>query len=144
VLNFKARMEAARGADPRPTLDSAQEHLQPLLQQGSLWPLKEASAEGWLIRAGWESARGLDPVPSIHNALSLAESARSQVPGSAAAQALEGLAQVMAVKADPRERTRLLPLAREHLRQALALAPRGRNQDLLQRALSGLAEGQGG
>jgi serine/threonine-protein kinase len=143
VLNFKARMEAARGADPRPTLEAAQEHLQPLLQQRPLWPLKEASAEGWLIRAGWESSRGLDPASSIRNALALAESARSQVPESASATALEGLAQVMEMKAHPGERARLLPLARDRLRRALALAPQGRNQSLLQHALGSLGGGSG-
>jgi serine/threonine-protein kinase len=139
VLNLKARTEAARGADPRPTVDAALEQFKPLLQQGSTWPLKEAAAEAWLIRAEWEAAHGLDPGRSIQNARSSAESARSQVPDSASAHALEGLTQVQEMLAFPRERARLLPLARESLRLALALAPRGRRQTLLQRALLGAA-----
>jgi hypothetical protein len=120
-------------------VDAALEQFKPLLQQGSTWPLKEAAAEAWLIRAEWEAAHGLDPGRSIQNARSSAESARSQVPDSASAHALEGLTQVQEMLAFPRERARLLPLARESLRLALALAPRGRRQTLLQRALLGAA-----
>jgi len=134
VLNFKARVDAARGVDPRPVLDAALGQLQPL-QQGTPWSLKETVAASWLIRAQWESAHGLDPSASTLKARALAESARSQNPDSASACALEGLALVQELKASPRERPRLLPLARESLSQALARSPRGLNQTLLASAL---------
>jgi serine/threonine-protein kinase len=137
VLNFKARVDAARGIDPRPTLDAALEHFQPL-QQGAPWSLKETFAGTWLIRAEWETAHGLDPSASLRHARSLAESARNQAPDSGSAYALEGLSQVLEMKAFPRERPRLLPLAQERLKLALARCPRGLDQALLKRALQGL------
>jgi serine/threonine-protein kinase len=137
LLNFKARVDAARGLDPRPTLDTALEHLQPL-QQGVPWTLKETLASTWLIRAEWEASHSLDPQQSIRNARTLAESARNQNPDSASACALEGLALVQELKAHPRERQRLLPLAKERLELALARTPRGPNQAQLKQELAGL------
>ena len=134
VLNFKARVDAARGADPRPALDAALARFQPL-GPGAPWSLKESLAGGWLIRAEWEAAHGMDPRPSLRSAQTLAESARSQSPDSASACALEGLGLVLEVKVSPRERARLLGQARESLKQALARCPQGRYQAMLGRAL---------
>jgi hypothetical protein len=134
LLNFKARVDAARGADPRPILDAALERLQPM-QQGAPRSLKETLAGSWLIRAEWEAAHGLDSGLSIHNARSLAESARNQSPESASAYALEGLGQVLELKAFPKERPMLLPRAQECLKLAQARNPGGQHQDRLRRAL---------
>jgi serine/threonine-protein kinase len=137
VLNFKARVDAARGADPRPTLDTALNHIQPL-QQGVPWSLKETFASTWLIRAEWEAGHGLDPALSLRNARILAESAQSQNPDSGSGYALEGLALVQEMKAFPRERPRLRPMAQARLEQALARGASGPNQILLKRALAQL------
>jgi len=137
VLNFKARVDAARGVDPRPTLDTALNHIQPL-QQGVPWSLKETFATTWLIRAEWEAGHGLDPALSLRNARILAESARIQNPGSGSGYALEGLALVQEMQAFPRKRPQLRPLAQERLEQALARGTRGPNQVLLKQALARL------
>jgi serine/threonine-protein kinase len=134
LLNFKARVDAARGIDPRPVLDAALEQLRPM-RQGTPWSLQETLASSWLIRAQWEGGHGLDPAASIRRARALAQSARYQNPDSASACALEGLALVEELKAFPRERQRLLAQARERLGQALARCPRGLNQTLLKHAL---------
>ncbi len=136
----KARAEAARNLDPRPTLDALQESLRPWLQQGPSWPLAEAGCEAWLVRADWEAGHRLNPAASIRNALALAEAARGQAPDSASANALEGLALVRELRAFPQERPRLLPQARESLRLARAQAPNGRLQARLQRDLRGWSE----
>jgi eukaryotic-like serine/threonine-protein kinase len=137
VLNFKARVDAARGMDPRPTLDTALNHLQPL-QQGVPWSLKETFASTWLIRAEWEAGHGLDPALSLRNARILAESARTQNPDSASCYALEGLALVQEMKAFPRVRAQLRPMAQARLEQALARSTLGPNQVQLKRELARL------
>jgi hypothetical protein len=134
VLNLKARVDAARGTDPRPAMDAALARFQPL-GPGAPWSLKESLAGGWLIRAKWEEAHGLDPQPSLRSAQALAGSARSQNPDSASACALEGLGQVLELQMFPRERARLLGQARENLKQARTRCPQGRYQAMLERAL---------
>jgi serine/threonine-protein kinase len=140
----KARAEAARNLDPRPTLDALQESLRPWLQEGPSWPLEEAACQAWLVRADWETAHRLDPGASIRNARVLAETACGQGPDSASAHALEGLALVRELRAFPRERSLLVPRAWESLRLALALAPKGRLQACLQRELRGGLRGRPG
>jgi len=135
VLNFKARVDAARGADPRPTLSQALEHLLPLLQQGAPWSLRETLAESWLIRAEWESGHGLDSGSSIRYARTLAETVRHQNPDSGSAYALEGLAVVLELKRSPDRRRELLPLAQEDLKRSLAAGPGGRLKALLESKL---------
>jgi len=134
VVNLKARVDAARGTDPRPAMDALLARFQ-APGPDTPWSVKESLAAGWLIRAEWEKAHGLDPGPSLRSARALAGSARSQNPDSASAIALEGLGQVLELQAHPRERARLLGLARENLRQALARCPQGSYQDQLRRAL---------
>jgi hypothetical protein len=136
VLNLKARSEWARGADPRPTLTLAQEQIQSLLRESSRWPLKEAAAETWLLRAEWEAGHGQDPAASLRTAQALAASLGNHVPRSAQARALEGLTQVLAARTAPQEKTRLLAAAKANLREALAFSPRGRLQSRLQRAVA--------
>jgi serine/threonine-protein kinase len=135
LLNLKARAELARGSDPRPTLDLANAGFQDPLQEGSNWSLKEAAAEAWLIRAEWEAGHGQDPGASLRNARLLAENLRHQVPGSAAAHALEGLAEVLECRAHPRDQAPLLARARVELRLALARDAHGPYQNRLKRAL---------
>jgi tetratricopeptide (TPR) repeat protein len=135
VLNCKARAEARRGADPRPTLASALDQLEPQMPTDAPWTVRETAAGSWLIRAGWESGHGLDAAASFRNARALAESAHSRNPDAASAFALEGLAQVQEMQAAPSEIPWLLPMAKASLRHSLALGARGRQQDLLRTAL---------
>ena len=137
MMNFKARVDAAQGADPRPALDAAMEHLQPLAP-GVRWTLKESFADSWLIRAEWETAHHLDPSASLRHARALTASARSQNPNSSASYALEGLSQVIEMKAFPEQRPRLMRVAQEHLKQALARNPQGLRPTLLKRRLQDL------
>jgi len=138
VVNFKARVDAARGADPRPALDAALGDLQPGMADLP-WTLKETLAASWLIRAEWESGHGLDASASLRKARAFAQGARDRNPESGSACALEGLALALELKASPGERKRLLPLVRERLGQALARSPRGPHQDRLKGMLAGLA-----
>ena len=88
VLNTMARDEAARGADPRPTLDSSLARFQPQLKDHPSWSLLETMAEAWLIRGEWERAHGLDATDSLHQCETLVDQALVLHPGSASAQAL--------------------------------------------------------
>jgi len=126
---------AARAADPRPAMDTALQRLGPLGEEAASWTDQESAAELWLVRADWEAQHGLDPMASIRKAQALAEAAQRQNPDSAAAAALDGLAQVQAAKALPAQSGRLLALARERLRQSRRLAPSGRLQRRLALAL---------
>jgi len=89
ILNFKARVEAARGRDPRPTLDLAMARMEPLLGQGAPLSLCATAARSWLIRSRWEAAHGLDPGPSLQRSQALA--ARGQCRHPRALLALPGL-----------------------------------------------------
>ena len=135
LLNCKARVDASRGVDPRPTLEAAMARLPPDPHR-SPWTLKEALANAWLIRAEWEGAHGVDPAASLSNVQALAEGARIQNPDSGNAYALEGLGFLQELKAFPRDRARLLPLARERLRLARARQPHGQDLARLRRAIA--------
>jgi serine/threonine-protein kinase len=78
ILNFKARVEASRGRDPRPTLDQALAWMEPLLGTGAPRSLCGTAAQSWLIRSQWEAAHGLDPGPSQQRSRALAERALSR------------------------------------------------------------------
>ena len=88
VFNCKAREEAARGQDPRPSLDLALARFQPQLKDRPGWSLLETVAEGWLIRAHWERAHGLDASASLRQCATLADQALGLQPGSRPALAL--------------------------------------------------------
>jgi hypothetical protein len=137
VANFRARMAAARGTDPRPTADAALRRIQALLMKGAPWSLRETAASTWLIRAEWETSHGLDASASLQNARTLAEAARNQNPTDAAAYALEGLTRTLEVKLFPWKKRELLSQAQERLRLSLALGFGGRLQARLKDALSG-------
>jgi len=81
ILNFKARVEASRGRDPRPILDQALAQMQPLLGPAAPRTLRRTAARSWLIRADWEAAHGLDSRPSLQQARALEDRLRNQVPG---------------------------------------------------------------
>jgi tetratricopeptide (TPR) repeat protein len=65
ILNFKARVEASQGKDPRPTLELAMARMDPLLGPRAPRSLCETAAQSWLIRSHWEITHGLDPHPSL-------------------------------------------------------------------------------
>ncbi|MDR3670099.1 MAG: serine/threonine-protein kinase [Holophaga sp.] len=96
VLNFKARVEAAQGRDPRPTLDQALASMDPLLGSGAPRSLCDTAAQSWTIRGRWEAAHGLDPRLSQERAHALAERSPFRRPKALA----HSLAQSMA-KAGP-------------------------------------------
>ena len=80
LLNLKARTEAARGQDPRPTLADALARLEPLLGPEAPRSLWTDAAESWSLRARWEAAHGLDPRSSLQHGSSLAARARALAP----------------------------------------------------------------
>jgi serine/threonine-protein kinase len=80
LLNLKARAEAARGLDPRPTLTDALARLEPLLGPEAPRSLWTAAAESWDLRARWEAAHGLDPRSSQQYGRLLAARARALAP----------------------------------------------------------------
>ena len=134
VLNFKARVEASRGLDPRPTVAATLARLEP---QGALhpWPVCETEAEAWLIRATWETAHGLDARTSLQHCRNLAELALTIGSTSASAHALRGLADLAESKANPAERARLWREARRQLQLARAQSRTGRLQAELAKGL---------
>ena len=88
VFNCKAREEAARGIDPRPTLDLALARFQSRLKDRPGWSLLETVAEGWLIRGQWEGAHGLEAADSLRQCEALLDQALVIHPASRSAQAL--------------------------------------------------------
>ena len=136
VVNFKARVDAEQGTDPRPGLDSALDRLQPLLAKSPPWSLRETAGVTWLIRAQWEASHGLDPRVSLQSARNLAESARNQNPGAASAYALEGLTRTLEVNTAPWKQRELVSQAQELLRLSQALGFGGPLQAQLKDALS--------
>jgi serine/threonine-protein kinase len=80
ILNFKARVEASRGRDPRPVLDQALARMRPLLGPAAPRTLRRTAARSWLIRAEWEAAHGLDSRPSLQQARALEDRLRMPVP----------------------------------------------------------------
>jgi serine/threonine-protein kinase len=77
VLAFRARVEAARGQDPRPTLAEALARLRPQLGQAPPPQLCRTAAQLWRQQAQWEAARGLDAGASRIQALAWAGRAGS-------------------------------------------------------------------
>ncbi len=138
IMLFKARLDASRGIDPRPVLDSVMERVQPNLQ-GAPWTLKETLAATWLIRAEWEAGHGMDPASSLGQSRALVESARIQNPDSSSSYALEGLGRMVQLKAFPGRRAGLLPAARDDLQKARANRFPGTETSRLQHALAGQA-----
>jgi hypothetical protein len=142
VLNFKARYEAGRGIDPRPTLVEALERMQPLLERGAGWTLYEIAAESWQIRSGWEVAHRLDARVSLQHSRALVDLALQVNPRSCSGHALKGLNERLESQLHPATRPLHLAQARSELAMAQALGPRCRLSILLRQALAKKAEGQ--
>lgn len=138
VLICKARMEAARGLDPRPTVERAQSLLAPLLQDGPCWPLADTAAEGWLLRAEWEQGHGLDPGASVQEATAQLERTLEAFPGDPRANALQGLLSLLEIQVFPDRKPACLSLAQARLRLCLSEAVPGRLAQRLQRSLQDL------
>jgi serine/threonine-protein kinase len=135
ALNCKARVEAAQGLDPRPTLAAALGRLEPLLQGGPRWPQCTVDAEAWLIRAEWEQGHGLDPKDSLQEASTRVDRALRAWPFDPRGNALQGLVCVLEMRAAPARRPELLLTARERLRQCLAMAAPGTLAQRLRQSL---------
>jgi serine/threonine-protein kinase len=135
LLNFKAKVEAARGLDPRPTLDAAQARLHPLLENAPSWSLLETAAEAYVIRATWEAQHGQDPLPSLRSAQAFAGRALQGNAASPAGYALEGLTWALERRAEPERRQLLTTMAQERLRASQARGSAGRLQVQLKRVL---------
>ena len=141
ALLLRARLEAARGEDPQPTVVEVLNRLAPELAKGSHWRPQEVAAEAWLIRGEWEAARGLPLAPTLQEAQRHLEAALQGHPGSSSAFALGGLARLLEIKGDPGRKPLLVMLARERLKLSEALSPVGTQQAVLRRALQNLHGG---
>jgi serine/threonine-protein kinase len=136
VLNFKARVEAARGFDPRPTLVDALDRMQPLLEHGASWTLCETAAESWQLRADWEATHGLDPRNSLQHSGALVDLALHINGRSSAGHALKGLTELLEARLHPADRQLHLTHAHQQLLLAQALSPRGRLVAWLRKSLA--------
>ena len=126
LLDFKARFEAARGQDPRPTVETVVARFAPAdpPRSGSLC---EIAAKAWLIRAEWEVRNRIDAQDSIRRAQALLKPALEARPDSARAHALQGLSHVLEARDRPGERAALIASALEHLRRSARLNPADRD-----------------
>ena len=75
LLNFKARLEAERGQDPRPTVRLLLQHFQSQAEERDMPCLSEIGAEAWLTQAKWEFRIGLDATNSLHQSQALLQRA---------------------------------------------------------------------
>jgi hypothetical protein len=92
VLNFKARLEAARGQDPRSTLAAIQ--AEPA-GAGQSWTRNLTGAEAWLAQAQWEADHGLDAQASLHRGRTLVDLALADNDQSTSGYALKDLARML-------------------------------------------------
>jgi hypothetical protein len=136
LLNFKARFEASRGQDPRPTVEAVVARFEAPAQQQGNYSLCEIAAKAWLIRAEWETEHQLDAQDSLHHAQALLQRILENRPTCATAHALDGLSRVLEAKGQPQNRRWLLSRAQEHLRWCQRLNPAGRETVRLRTALA--------
>ena len=132
LLNLKARLEDARGQDPRPTLADVRERF----GRTGGWNAWEVAAKASLIQAQWELRHRIDPLDSIRQAQALLQRAMEAKPTSASAHALQGLADVLEARVRPADRTLLLAGARERLRWSQRLNPANADLARLREALA--------
>ncbi|MDR3670098.1 MAG: serine/threonine-protein kinase [Holophaga sp.] len=137
LLNFKARVEQARGQDPRPTLADALARMEPTLEQGSNWTACETAAESWQLRAAWEARCGLDPAASLQRSQALADLALQLNPHSGPCHAIKGMAEWLKARTQPENRPLLLAQAREQLLLAQGMEPKGRLTTWLRESMNG-------
>ena len=97
LLNFKARMEAERGQDPRPTVKTILEHFEAKADSRDLPHLSEICAEAWMTRARWEFRIGseISATASLHRSQALLQRTLLGRPGSFTSQSLQGQAQTL-------------------------------------------------
>jgi serine/threonine-protein kinase len=136
LLNLKARREADRGLDPRPTLEAVTAHFQPLAETGGC-AAAEIAGKAWLIQAEWEDGHALDPGDSLRRAREMLRLAIHARPASAAAHALQGLAELLEARSQPDRNQQCLALARDMLRASLRLNPGDRELARLRAKLGG-------
>jgi len=121
LLNFKARFEASRGQDPRPTIEAIVSRYTPPPGLMGTWRPCETAARAWLTRAEWELSQKLDATASIHQAQILLQRAQELNPASASNHAMQGLARMLEAQCQPANRKWLLARAAEHGRWAMKL-----------------------
>jgi tetratricopeptide (TPR) repeat protein len=136
LLNFKARWEASRGQDPRPTVETVVARFEAPAQQQGNGSFCEIAAKAWLIRAEWELGHGIDASGSVQHAQDLLKRALEIRPTSASAHALNGLGQMLEAKAQPENRKWLISRARDQLRWSIRLNPADREINPLRSALA--------
>lgn len=136
LLNLKARYEASRGQDPRPTLESVVAQFEPAAQQPVSAIRCGIAAKAWLVRAEWELQQRIDAMTSIRRAQALLKRALESTPTSARIHALLGQSQVLESRARPDERKALRARAGEHLRWSKRLNPADREMARLQGVLA--------
>ena len=141
LLNFKARYEASRGLDPRPTVADVVSRFDagdppgPASAQHA-WRSSETVAKAWLVRAEWELQHQLDAMDSIRLAQTSLQRALQANPTSASAHALVGLSQVLEARLHPENRGWLKARASEHLRWSRRLNRTDREMARLQGLLA--------
>ncbi len=135
LLNLKARLEAARGQDPRPTVEAVTARFAPPgpPPAGSRC---EIAAKALLIRAEWEMGNRIDAMDSIARAQALLKPALESQPPSAAAHALQGLSEVLEARSRPERRKILIARADENLHASLRLNPADRDLARLRALMS--------
>lgn len=133
VLDCKARMEAALGQDPRPTLERAVRLLEPRLLGGQCWPVNSTAAEVWMLQAEWEQGHGLEYRVSLAKASEQIEWSLRACPVDPRANALQGLGWVVQMRADPTCKPGFLPRAQVRLGQS-----RGRLAQHLRQSIEAL------
>lgn len=141
LLNFKARLEASRQQDPRPTVDALLQRFELEGETRSNHGLCEIAAEACLIKAEWEFTSGLDALPSLRRSQALLQHALQIKPASAPAHALLGQSQVLEARALPARRQWLTAQAQEQLRWAVRLNPTAGQNARLKLKLSRLLLG---
>jgi len=136
LLNFKARLEASRGQDPRPTVETVAARFEATAREQGNCGLCEIAAKAWLIRAEWEHRHEIDPSDSLRHAQALLKLALESRPTSASAHALNGLCQVLEARSRPENRKLLIGRANQHLRWSVRLNPAEREAVWLRTALA--------
>jgi serine/threonine protein kinase len=136
LLNFKARVEASRGQDPRTTLETVTAQFEPPAGRQASCSLCEIAAKAWLLRAEWELHHQIDPGASLRRAQTLLKRALESRPTSASGHALLGQSEVLEARCAPGERKALLARATENLRWSRRLNPADRDLARLQSLLA--------
>ena len=136
LLNFKARFEASRDQDPRPTVETIIARFEPPSDQQGACNACEIAAKAWLIRAEWEQGHQIDPMDSIRHAQALLQRTLESRPTSGSAHAMQGLSHLLEARWQPQNRKWLLARATEQLRWSRRCNPNDRDLTSLQALLA--------